>query len=110
MCLNLNLLSGHIFYKDFKSYKEYREFIRTSNSSTVYPTGYLGYLIGKIQRWRYENRVFSNMIETVLFSKWTKTQFAVKRFIVNCLLRRYLSPKIYQTLKNWFRKELVYEK
>ncbi|MEW6557342.1 MAG: radical SAM protein [Elusimicrobiota bacterium] len=110
MCFNLNLLFGHIFFKDFKSYKMYKEFIRNSNSSTVYPTGYIGYLIAKIQRWRYKNRVFDNVVETILFSKFIKIQFGTKRFIVNCILRKYLSPKIYQILRNWFRnKELVYE-
>jgi len=104
MCYNITLLSNHIFHQDFKSYKDYKKFIYSSNSTGVYPIGYAGYLINKIQRYRYKKRFFNFMLETVLFGKLIAIKSSVKRFIVNCILRKYLSQKTYQKLKNWYGK------
>ena len=82
----------------------YKEFVYSSN--LVYPTGYIAYIVTKIQRWRYmkwryKKKKLEYMLETILFSKFKKFLFSIKRYIVNYILRRYLSPKVYTTLRGW---------
>ena len=100
LCYNLSLMSVFPFHQDIKSYKIYKEFIYTSTS--VYPSGYHSYILAKIQRWRYKHKLFNFNLECFLFMKLTNTITAIKRYIVNSILKKYLSVKQYNTLKEIF--------
>ena len=65
MCRNVALLSFSPFYKVFKSYTMYKEFIY--KLKTLYSAGYLAYIMAKLQRYRYKNRLFKFMIESLIY-------------------------------------------
>ncbi len=97
-CCNISLLSNYPFHKDLRSYKEYRNFVYNIDSS--YGTGYLDYLMARVQRWRFKKRRFGFMIEPVLFNKFIELRMFLKRYV----LKKYLPAPVYERLKRWFGK------
>ena len=67
MCRKAILLSYSPFYRYFKSYKMYKEFVY--KTETFYSARYLAYIMAKIQRYRYKNRLFKFMVETIIWYK-----------------------------------------
>ncbi len=97
-CFNISLLSNYPFHQDFKSYRDYRDFVFNIDSS--YGTGYLDYLMARLQRWRFKNRYFSFMAEPVLFNRLIELRMFLKRYV----LKKYLPTPVYERLKRWFGK------
>lgn len=98
MCHNISLLSNYPFHQDFRSYGEYRRFVYNIDSS--YGTGYLDYLMARLQRWRYRNRRFGFNVEPLIFNRFIEARMFAKRYI----LKKYLPAFAYELLKKRFGK------
>ena len=64
--------------------------------------GYHNYIISKIERWRFKNRSFKFMVETILINKYTEIYRFARNLIINGILKKYLSKSIFAHLKKYF--------
>lgn len=91
------------FHQQFDSYAEYRDYMVTS--SGAYPGGPLAYLITKEQRFRYKRRWFAHNVEIALFAAAFRTYTVALNWLVNSILKKYLSGAMFAALKRRFGKD-----
>ena len=100
MGYNFGIISTFPFHQNFESYRMYKEFIYTSTDA--YPSGYISYILTKIQRWRYKNKFYALNFEAILFSKLRNTFGLVGRYVFNVILKKYLPRKYLDMLHEVF--------
>lgn len=100
MGYNFGIISSFPFHQNFESYRMYKEFICTSTD--MYPSGYISYILTKIQRWRYKNKFYALNFEGILFFKLRNTFGLVGRYVFNVILKKYLPRKYLDMLREVF--------
>lgn len=97
------MANNSAFNQDFRSYAEYKDFIRTS--SGAYPGGYPAYLVARLQRFRYKRRWFYYNVEVIVFAWVRRYAVIATNFVVNSILKKYLSDSAFAALKRFFGKD-----
>ena len=100
LCFGIASMCPVPFHLDFDSYGSYRNYI--DNSSGAYPGGLLAYLVTKTQRFRYKNRLFKYNLEIIMFGKAMRCYAVVRNYLVNSILKKYLSNSAFAALKKLF--------
>jgi hypothetical protein len=101
-CFGVSRMCSVPFYLEFDSYSSFKNYVK--NSSGACPGGYAAYLITKIQRFRYKKRYFAGNFEMVLFGKFLGGYAVIRNFLLNSILKKYLSPSLFAALKKMFGK------
>jgi anaerobic magnesium-protoporphyrin IX monomethyl ester cyclase len=88
------------FHQQFANYGEYKAFMATS--SDAYTSGYLAYLVARVQRWRYKRRLFKYNYDVAAFTALMRAYTVARNFLINSILKKYLPASAFAVLKNLF--------
>ena len=102
LCFAVSRMCPVPFYLEFDSYGSYKNYVK--NSSGAAPGGYLAYLVTKAQRLRYKKRCFKHNFEMALFTKALGAYALVRNFLLDSILKKYLSASSFAALKKMFGK------
>lgn len=96
-CDRIKKLDTFPFYIEFKSFAEYKKCIYNSDRLLL-----IGYFFAKLARWRYTHNNYRFFMDVQAYSFIFNTYNNARNILVDRILKKYLSKKLFVFLKNIF--------